>query len=108
METDEYIIKSIIAEHNIPNIAYSIYEKKKPRFLREKAIELGVPVGPAFGKLHSGQEVEVDGKIIKPEQVLGPHLLKTVTFLFMKQLTRMPTKTRQLKIAIPHQRKLQK
>jgi ribonuclease Z len=72
VETDEYIIKSIIAEHNIPNIAYSIYEKKKPRFLREKAIELGVPVGPAFGKLHSGQEVEVDGKIIKPEQVLGP------------------------------------
>ena len=65
-------IKTIIAEHNIPNIAYSIYEKKKPRFLREKAIELGVPVGPAFGKLHSGQEVEVDGKIIKPEQVLGP------------------------------------
>jgi ribonuclease Z len=72
VETDEYIIKSIIAEHNIENLAYSIYEKKKPRFLREKAIELGVPVGPAFGKLHNGQEVEVDGKIIKPEQVLGP------------------------------------
>ena len=72
VETDEYIIKSIIAEHNIENIAYSIYEKKKPRFLREKAIELGVPVGPAFGKLHNGQEVEVNGKIIKPEQVLGP------------------------------------
>ena len=45
---------------------------KKPRFLRQKAIELGVPVGPDFGKLHNGQEVEVDGKIIKPEQVLGP------------------------------------
>ena len=72
LETDEYIIKSIIAEHNIDNLAYSIYEKKKPRFLREKAIELGVPVGPAFGKLHNGQEVEVNGKIIKPEQVLGP------------------------------------
>ncbi|WP_295621529.1 ribonuclease Z [uncultured Methanobrevibacter sp.] len=72
VETDEYIIKSILAEHNIDNISYSIYEKKKPRFLREKAIELGVPVGPAFGKLHRGEEVEVDGKIIKPEQVLGP------------------------------------
>jgi ribonuclease Z len=72
LETDEYIIKSIIAEHNIDNLAYSIYEKKKPRFLREKAIELGVPVGPAFGKLHNGQEVEVNGKVIKPEQVLGP------------------------------------
>ena len=72
VETDEYVIRSIIAEHNIDNISYSVYEKKKPRFLREKAIELGVPVGPAFGKLHNGQEVEVNGKVIKPEQVLGP------------------------------------
>ncbi|WP_298500094.1 ribonuclease Z [uncultured Methanobrevibacter sp.] len=70
-ETEEYIIKSQLVRHNVPNLAYSIEEKKKPRFLREKAIELGVPVGPAFGKLHNGEEVEIDGKIIKPEQVLG-------------------------------------
>ncbi len=70
-ETDEYIIKCQSVRHNVPSLAYSIEEKKKPRFLREKAIELGVPVGPAFGKLHNGEEVEIDGKIIKPEQVLG-------------------------------------
>ncbi|WP_407377333.1 ribonuclease Z [Methanobrevibacter sp.] len=70
-ETDEYIIRSQMVRHNVPCLAYSIEEKKKPRFLREKAIELGVPVGPAFGRLHNGEEVEVDGKIIKPEQVLG-------------------------------------
>ena len=70
--TDEYIIKSQHVNHNVPSLAYSIEELKKPRFLREKAIELGVPVGPDFGRLHNGEEVEVDGKIIKPEQVLGP------------------------------------
>jgi ribonuclease Z len=70
-ETDEYIIKSQLVKHNVQSLAYSIEEKKKPRFLRDKAIELGVPVGPAFGKLHNGEEVEVNGKIIKPEQVLG-------------------------------------
>lgn len=70
-ETDEYIIRSQIVRHNVPSLAYSIEEKKKPRFLREKAIELGVPVGPAFGRLHNGEEIEVNGKIIKPEQVLG-------------------------------------
>ena len=81
IETEDYIIRSIIAEHNIDNISYSIYEKKKPRFLREKAIELGVPVGPAFGKLHRGEEVEIDGKIIKPEEVLGPPRVgKKVTY----------------------------
>ena len=70
-ESDEYVITCQKVKHNVPCLAYSIEEKKKPRFLREKAIELGVPVGPAFGKLHNGQEVEIDGKIIKPEQVLG-------------------------------------
>ena len=71
VETDEYIIKSQIVNHNVINLAYSIEEKKKPRFLRQKAIDLGVPVGPDFGRLHNGEEVEIDGKIIKPEQVLG-------------------------------------
>lgn len=71
VETDEYIIKSQEVHHNVPSLAYSIEEKKKPKFLREKAIELGVPVGPDFGKLHNGEEVEVNGRIIKPEQVLG-------------------------------------
>lgn len=71
-KTEDYIIKSQEVNHFVPCLAYSIEELKKPRFLRQKAIELGVPVGPDFGKLHNGQEVEVDGKIIKPEQVLGP------------------------------------
>jgi len=80
-ETDEYIISSQKVRHNVPCLAYSIEEKKKPRFLREKAIELGVPVGPAFGKLHNGEEVEIDGRIIKPEQVLGePRKGKKITY----------------------------
>ncbi len=73
IESDEdYIIKSQHVNHNVPCLAYSVEELKKPRFNREKAIELGVPVGPDFGRLHNGEEVEIDGKIIKPEQVLGP------------------------------------
>lgn len=71
IENEEYIIKSQEVNHNVPSLAYSVEEKKKPRFLRQKAIELGVPVGPDFGRLHNGEDVEVNGKIIKPEQVLG-------------------------------------
>lgn len=71
-QTDEYFITSQNVNHFVPCLAYSIEELKKPRFLREKAIELGVPVGPDFGRLHNGEEVEINGKIIKPEQVLGP------------------------------------
>lgn len=72
IETEEYIIRTIKTKHNQVNYSYSIEEKKKPRFLREKAIELGVEVGPDFGRLHNGETIEVNGKIIKPEQVLGP------------------------------------
>ena len=72
IENEEYIIKSQEVHHNVPSLAYSIEEKKKPRFLRQKAIDLGVPVGPYFGRLHNGEEIEIDGVIIKPEQVLGP------------------------------------
>ena len=80
-ETEEYVITSQRVKHNVPCLAYSIEEKKKPRFLREKAIELGVPVGPAFGRLHNGEEVEIDGKIIKPEQVLGePRKGRKITY----------------------------
>ena len=71
IDNETYFIEAHRVKHNVPALAYSIEEKKKPRFLREKAIELGVPVGPAFGKLHNGEEVEINGKIIKPEQVLG-------------------------------------
>ncbi len=70
-DNEKYFIQAERVKHNVPTLAYSIEEKKKPRFLREKAIELGVPVGPDFGRLHNGEEVEVNGKIIKPEQVLG-------------------------------------
>lgn len=70
-DNEEYFIQAERVRHNVPSLAYSIEEKKKPRFLRDKAIELGVPVGPDFGKLHNGEEVEIDGRIIRPEQVLG-------------------------------------
>ncbi len=72
IENEEYIIKAQRVKHNTLTLAYSVEELKKPRFLRQKAIDLGVPVGPKFGKLHSGESVEVNGEIIKSEQVLGP------------------------------------
>ena len=58
IETEDYVVECAKVEHNIPSYAYSIREKKKPLFLREKAEELGIPPGPLYGKLHNGEEVE--------------------------------------------------
>jgi len=41
------------------------------RFNREKAIKLGISPGPLFAKLQKGNPIEVDGKIINPEDVMG-------------------------------------
>jgi len=36
----------------------------------ERARELGVPEGPAFGRLANGEAVDVDGTTVAPEDVL--------------------------------------
>ena len=71
LQTDEYLVECCPTHHSILNLAYSVEEKRSPKFLREKAIQLGLKPGPDFGKLQKGIPVEVDGTMIKPDQVLG-------------------------------------
>lgn len=71
-ETEGYLIKCCPTHHSIINLAYSVEEKRNPKFLRENALKLGLKPGPDFGKLQKGISVEIDGQIIKPEEVLGP------------------------------------
>lgn len=61
-------------EHTVRCIAYRFEEKELPgRFDPAAAQQLGVPRGPLWGKLQSGQTVRTpDGDEVRPEQVLGP------------------------------------
>ena len=70
-EEENYKISCLKMNHTVLNFAYSVYEKRRPKFIREKAIALGIKPGPDFGKLQQGIPVEVENEIIKPEQVLG-------------------------------------
>ena len=69
---DDFKIEARLMKHTVPDYAYKIEQIRQPKFLRQKAIDLGIKPGPLFGKLQSGEDVEVDGKIIKPQQVTGP------------------------------------
>ncbi|MDA0524048.1 ribonuclease Z [Methanococcoides alaskense] len=72
IKRDGYSIVALKTEHNVPSIGYALVEDERPgRFDRDKAIELGVPVGPLFSKLHHGGSVEVDGRVISAEDVVG-------------------------------------
>ncbi|WP_396613274.1 ribonuclease Z [Haloferax sp. S1W] len=70
---DGYEVRAFETEHRTSSVGYALVEDDRPgRFNREKAEELGVPVGPAFGRLHAGEDVELeDGTVIKSEEVVG-------------------------------------
>jgi len=71
MEAKEFTITAVELKHDVPCFGYVFEEKgKEAEFMRETAIKLGVPVGPKFAQLKAGKSVAVNGKTIKPEQVL--------------------------------------
>lgn len=72
-EGENYAIRAFRTEHRTRSMGYALIESdRKGRFDRERAEELGVPVGPKFSALHSGESVELeDGTVVDPEQVVG-------------------------------------
>jgi ribonuclease Z len=55
------------------NYGFVFQEKTRRPFLAEKADEMGVPFGPVRSRLVAGEPITLaDGRIIDPEEVLGP------------------------------------
>ncbi len=71
LEEENYRISCSKMNHTVLNFAYSVYEKRRPKFIREKAIALGIKPGPDFGKLQQGIAVKVGDTTVQPEHVLG-------------------------------------
>ena len=71
VDRGDYLVRTAPAKHDIPCIAYAIVEKDRPgRFHPEKAKRLGVPEGPLWGELQHGKPVKVDGKQVRPADVV--------------------------------------
>jgi len=73
-ETDEYDVRAFQTHHQTNAIGYALVEVDRPgRFDRQKAEEeLDIPPGPAYGRLHAGESVELDdGRVIEPDEVVG-------------------------------------
>ncbi len=73
-EEKEYEVDTIWTEHVIPSLAYALVEKLRPgKFYPKKAKSLGIPEGPLWSKLQHSSTVKLpNGRIVKPEEVLGP------------------------------------
>jgi len=70
---DGYDIVAYRSQHGARSLGYALVEAERlGRFDPGRARALGVPEGPLFGKLHQGESVEVDGRLITPAELVGP------------------------------------
>lgn len=74
-------INTMPVKHRTDCFCYRLTEKRKPHFSVKKSDELGVPVNMRK-KLHSGEAVTVNGRIITPEMVIdGAREPLSVTYM---------------------------
>ncbi|MDQ3605616.1 MAG: ribonuclease Z [Gemmatimonadota bacterium] len=73
VERGPYAILPVRTHHGGKSLGYAVAEHpRKGRFDVRIAREMGVPEGPLWGRLHGGEAVEVDGRTVRPAQVVGP------------------------------------
>ena len=55
-------------------LGYAVVEEiRLGRFNPDKAREIGIPEGPAWGRIHKGESVTLeDGRVIQPSDLVGP------------------------------------
>jgi len=73
-ESARFTVTTRPLDHRIFALGYRLEEKTKPgRFNLERAKALGIPPGPMYSSLQSGQSITLeDGRMIHPSEVLGP------------------------------------
>jgi ribonuclease Z len=72
-EDDEFSVSCAALTHRVPAFGYRVAEKDKAgRFDVERAMALGIPSGPLYGKLKRGEVITLpDGRIINGADLCG-------------------------------------
>src|SRR5210317_176690 len=71
-EDEKFSMYVCKANHSVTAFSYLFEEKDKPgRFNIDKAKQLEIPEGKLWSELQKGNEIIINQKTIKPEQVLG-------------------------------------
>jgi len=67
-ESDDFLLEAEPLKHSTTTIGFSFIEKDRLRIITEKTDKLGIK-GPILGKVQKGEDIKVDGKLIKAKDV---------------------------------------
>ncbi len=72
-EDEQFTVSCNSLTHRVPAFGYRVTEKDRPgRFNVDKAIALGIPSGPLYGRLKRGEVVTLeDGRTIRGQDLCG-------------------------------------
>jgi len=72
-EAKSFAVEACRADHRLEAWSYAIVEKPRPgRFHVEKAKAFGVPEGVLWKRLQDGEDVDVNGGVIRSSQITDP------------------------------------
>lgn len=73
LKKEGYRIRAARASHSVEAWSYVFEETPRPGvFDRDRALALGVPEGRKWSALQHGRSVRVEGRTVRPREVLGP------------------------------------
>lgn len=71
--TREYSVEAMGTDHTTFSLAYKLKERDRPGRMRVEFLEsIGLPRGPLWGRLQRGRPVYYKGRLIRPEEAVGP------------------------------------
>lgn len=74
LEDHQFRVEAGLLEHGIPSYGFRVVEKDRAgTLIVDKLSEVGIPPGPIYGKIKSGERVTLeDGTVIEPDHFIGP------------------------------------
>ena len=71
VEGRRYKIIPFKTQHTAESLGFVFEEKEKRKFLKEKAVALGIPEGKLYSGLQRGESINFNGRTINPDDVLS-------------------------------------